>query len=55
VLAELIRSETGAKEVEACPDVSAACEAAKAAAGDADRILVCGSFYTVAAALSHSI
>jgi len=38
-----------------CPDVSTACEAAKAAAGNEGRILVCGSFYTVAAALSHSI
>jgi len=55
LLAEVIRSQTGAEEVVACPDVPAACEAAKAAAGDADRILVCGSFYTVAAALSHSI
>jgi dihydrofolate synthase/folylpolyglutamate synthase len=53
VLAEVIRSQTGAEEVVACPDVSTACEAAKAAAGDEDRILVCGSFYTVAAALSH--
>ena len=55
VLAEVIRSQTDEVEVVACPDVSAACEAAKAAAGDDDRILVCGSFYTVAAALSHSI
>ena len=54
-LADIIRSQTDEVEVVACPDVSAACEAAKAAAGDDDRILVCGSFYTVAAALSHSI
>jgi folylpolyglutamate synthase/dihydropteroate synthase len=55
MMAELIRDETGLKQVEAYADVSAACEAAKVAAGDTDRILVCGSFYTVAAAVSHSI
>jgi dihydrofolate synthase/folylpolyglutamate synthase len=55
VLAEMIRSQTGEVEVAACTDVFAACEAAKAAARDDDRILVCGSFYTVAAALSRSI
>ncbi|NNF96965.1 MAG: bifunctional tetrahydrofolate synthase/dihydrofolate synthase [Halobacteria archaeon] len=55
MLAEIIRSQTDEVAVVACPDVSAACEAAKAAARDEDRILVCGSFYTVAAALSHSI
>lgn len=54
-LAEIIRSQTSEVEVVACSDVSAACEAAKVAAGDTDRILVCGSFYTVAAAVSHSI
>ncbi len=54
-LAEEIRRQTDGVEVEACVDVAAACEAAKAAAGNEDRILVCGSFYTVAAALSHSI
>ena len=54
-LAEIIRSLAPGVEVVACSDVSAACEAAKAAARDTDRILVCGSFYTVAAALGHSI
>jgi len=54
-LAEMIRSQTDAEEVVACADVSAACAVAKADARDTDRILVCGSFYTVAAALSHSI
>lgn len=54
-LAEMIRSQAGEVEVEACADVFTACEAAKAAARDDDRILVCGSFYTVAAALSRSI
>jgi dihydrofolate synthase/folylpolyglutamate synthase len=54
-LAEVIRSQTDGTEVEACADVFAACEAAKTAARDEDRILVCGSFYTVAEALSRSI
>ena len=54
-LAEMIRSQAGEVEVAAFPDVAIACEAAKAAARDDDRILVCGSFYTVAAALSRSI
>lgn len=54
-LAEIIRSQTHEVEVVACSDVFSACKAAKAAVRDDDRILVCGSFYTVAAALSHSI
>lgn len=54
-LAEIIRSLTEAAEVGVYTDVITACEAAKAAAGKDDRVLVCGSFYTVAAALSHSI
>ena len=54
-LAEIIHDRTPAKEVVVCPDVKTACESAKAAARDDDRILVCGSFYTVAAALSHGI
>ena len=54
-LAEEIRSQADGIAVVACVDVVTACEAAKAAARDTDRILVCGSFYTVAAALCHSI
>ena len=38
----------GAKEVEEHPSVAAAVEAARAAAGEEDLILVTGSFYTVA-------
>jgi len=54
-LAELIQLQTGCQQVMACADVAAACDAAKAEARDGDRILVCGSFYTVAAALGHGI
>ena len=54
-LAEIIQNQTQQVEVQACVDVSTACEAAKAAASNHDRILVCGSFYTVAAVLGHGI
>jgi len=54
-LAELILQQTGSKRVTACEDVEEACDAAIAEARDGDRILVCGSFYTVAAALGHGI
>jgi len=54
-LAEVIQRQTGTEQVVACADVAAACEAAKAEGRDGDRILVCGSFYTVAAALGHGI
>jgi len=54
-LAGLIQHQTGCEQVTACADVAAACDAAKAEARDGDRILVCGSFYTVAAALDHGI
>jgi dihydrofolate synthase/folylpolyglutamate synthase len=54
-LAEVIQRQTGTEQVVACADVAAACEAAKAEAQDGDRILVCGSFYTVAVALGHGI
>jgi dihydrofolate synthase/folylpolyglutamate synthase len=54
-LAELIQQQTGSDRVIACEDVGVACDAAKAEARDGDRILVCGSFYTVAVALDHGI
>lgn len=54
-LAAAIRQQTGTQYVMVCANVAGACEAAKAAARDNDRILVCGSFYTVAAALDHGI
>ncbi len=54
-MAGVIRQVTGSNQVTACEAVEAACEAAKTAARDGDRILVCGSFYTVAAALAHGI
>ena len=54
-VAEVIQQQTGSEQVQACTDVGAACDAARAAARDGDRILVCGSFYSVAAALEHGI
>lgn len=42
-------------ELHICTDVAAACDAARAEARPGDRILVCGSFYTVAGALAHGI
>ncbi len=54
-LAEEIGKQSTNTEVIVCSNVAAACEAAKAAGQDGDRIVVCGSFYTVAEALSHSI
>ena len=41
--------------VRICDDVAAACDAARASARAGDRILACGSFYTVAGALAHDI
>jgi dihydrofolate synthase/folylpolyglutamate synthase len=40
----------GARRVECCADVAAACAAARAAARPGDRVLVFGSFHTVGAA-----
>ena len=54
-LAGLIQQQTGSDRVIACEDVGVACDTAKAKARYGDRILVCGSFYTVAAALDHGI
>ena len=54
-VAVMIRQSAGNAKVQACEDVATACDAAKAAARDGDRIVVCGSFYTVAAALEHGI
>ena len=54
-MAEVIRQVDETSQVIPCHDVAEACEAAKKAARDGDRILVCGSFYTVAAALAHGI
>ena len=53
-LATTLRPHVGSAPVEACPDVlTALCAAKKAAAGN-DRILVFGSFHTVAPVLDHA-
>ncbi len=44
----------GVRSVNVQPDVKAALAAARSAAGEDDRILVFGSFYTVAAVLDHA-
>lgn len=44
----------GVRTVNVQPDVKAALAAARSAAGEDDRILVFGSFYTVAAVLDHA-
>jgi dihydrofolate synthase/folylpolyglutamate synthase len=48
-LAEILEAR-GARGVECCVDVAAACAAARAAARAGDRVLVFGSFHTVGAA-----
>lgn len=45
----------GAERVTACGDVAAALTQAQAAARAGDRIVVCGSFYTVAEALARHV
>jgi dihydrofolate synthase/folylpolyglutamate synthase len=52
-LAEIVRSGGGGAPVSVQPDVRAALAAAKSVAREDDRILVFGSFYTVAAVLDH--
>lgn len=54
-LAEMIKNETDCAEVRVCDDVTAACDAARAIAQPGDRIVVCGSFYTVAEAMAQSL
>jgi dihydrofolate synthase / folylpolyglutamate synthase len=49
----LIAAGVGSDSIRAFPDVERAYEAAAAAAGEADRIVVFGSFLTVAAALAR--
>jgi dihydrofolate synthase/folylpolyglutamate synthase len=48
-LAEILEAR-GARSVECCADVAAACGAARIAARPGDRVLVFGSFHTVGAA-----
>jgi dihydrofolate synthase/folylpolyglutamate synthase len=54
VLAEVLRSHAVAQSIHVQPDVNAALAEARSAAREGDRILVFGSFYTVAAVLDHA-
>jgi dihydrofolate synthase / folylpolyglutamate synthase len=53
-LAAILREHAGGAPVRVQPDVSAALAGARSAAREGDRILVFGSFYTVAAVLDHA-
>jgi dihydrofolate synthase/folylpolyglutamate synthase len=48
--ARLIASGVAPQAIETAPDIAAALAAARARAGEADRIVVFGSFLTLAAA-----
>jgi len=53
-LAAELRVQVGGVPVSVQPDVNTALAEARSAAGEGDRILVFGSFYTVAAVLDHA-
>jgi dihydrofolate synthase/folylpolyglutamate synthase len=53
-LATILRAHAGATPVRVQPDVNAALAEARSAARENDRILIFGSFYTVAAVLDHA-
>ena len=53
-LATVLRAQAGAAPVSVQPDVHKALAEARSAAREDDRILVFGSFYTVAAVLDHA-
>jgi dihydrofolate synthase/folylpolyglutamate synthase len=53
-LAAVLREQAGAAPVRVQPDVNTALAEARGAAREGDRILVFGSFYTVAAVLDHA-
>ncbi|MFP5465226.1 MAG: bifunctional tetrahydrofolate synthase/dihydrofolate synthase [Gammaproteobacteria bacterium] len=53
-LAAVLREQAGAAPVRVQPDVDTALAEARGAAREGDRILVFGSFYTVAAVLDHA-
>ncbi|MFO7541271.1 MAG: bifunctional tetrahydrofolate synthase/dihydrofolate synthase [Thiobacillus sp.] len=53
-LADILRSSLGSVAVTVQPDVNAALAEARSTARDGDRILVFGSFLTVAAVLDHA-
>ena len=52
IRAELVRAGIAASAIRVCDDIAAGFAAAREAAGEADRIVVFGSFLTVAAALA---
>ena len=54
-MAAAVRVADAGKPVVACLDIAAAQQTALADARDGDRIVVFGSFYTVAAALPASL
>lgn len=54
VLADVLRAQLGAVPIRVQPDVNRALAEARSAAREDDRILVFGSFYTVAAVLDHA-
>ncbi len=54
VLAAALRAHAGTAPVSVRPDVNSALAEARSAAHEDDRILVFGSFYTVAAVLDHA-
>ena len=53
-LAEILHAHAGGAPIHVRPDVNAALAEARSAAREGDRILVFGSFYTVAAVLDHA-
>ncbi len=53
-LAAVLREQAGAAPVRVQPDINTALAEARGAAHEGDRILVFGSFYTVAAVLDHA-
>jgi len=53
-LAAILRMQVSHAPISVQPDVNAALAEARGAAGEGDRILVFGSFYTVAAVLDHA-
>jgi dihydrofolate synthase/folylpolyglutamate synthase len=53
-LATILRAQAGAATISVQPDVNTALAEARIVAREGDRILIFGSFYTVAAVLDHA-
>lgn len=53
-LADVLRAQAGSAAISVQTDVNTALRAARSAASEGDRILILGSFYTVAAVLDHA-